>query len=479
MPKLDIDIRDVIGLFGLEYSPRNPAGNGSKFWVRCPFCGSGNGKPEYKMNINVSLGAYRCVKCAPDGSGGTLDLYARLKHGTRHIKGPNGNGRELEAELRDDLHLGPASYTAKPSAHQSNEATYSAELERADDASVSATYEKLLSLPCFALTEQHKSALIKRGLSEEAIVNNGYRSFTMAAARTLITDKVKEVYTKEKLGAVKANPMFSYILGRYSDERLMAGIAIANTMLRAKCRMDGVPGFFKLRNRWCFLFNPGMVVPTRNVYGQIVALQLRKDSGNLRYLTVSASGLPRGVTRNISRAHFPVWNAPIGPDTKVFFTEGPLKADIALDMIQKDYGRNDVAFIAIHGVNNTADLPGIFAELKAHGVTTVFNALDMDKVTNINVARGSQNIRHLLDEAGLATKTLFWDDGAAADKMVELQHLCEVNGISVPGGKNIYTRLARTTSALDARGVPISRQTKEWAKSSKGIDDMLLTLRSK
>lgn len=470
MPKLEnIDIRDVVERFGLEYSPRNR--DGSRVWVRCPFCSSRD-KVEYKLNIDVPKGAYRCVVCGV--SGGTLDLYARLRHGTTHVKGPQGNGKELAEELRTELGLNPIANPGTPP-RQRPIATET-EVKRASDKAVSNTYEKLLSLPCFALTEQHRQNLRKRGLSPQAIEQNGYRSFVVSAAKDLITDKVKEVFYREKLGSVKSSNTYGPVLSRFSTEQLMIGIAIANLMLKNKCRMDGVPGFFKLKNRWCFLFETGLAVPTRNVYGSIVALQMRKDSGKLRYMTVSSRGLPRGVTANICRAHFCRANAPIGPDTKVLLTEGPLKADVALDILQKSYGRSNIAFIAIHGVSNTADLPGIFNDLRVKGgVTTVLNALDMDKLTNVNVGKASHHIRDLMHDAGLNVNTLFWSPRAANTRMQQITSLCMESGVvPIPADTDIFVRLGKTVSLLEELGFKVPDELRGWDPATKGIDDVLL-----
>ena len=53
-------------------------------------------------------------------------------------------------------------------------------------------------------------------------------------------------------------------------------------------------------------------------------------------------------------------------------------------------------FIALHGTSNTKTLPAIFAWLKGKGVETVFNVFDMDKVTNVNVAKaGNAGMRNM------------------------------------------------------------------------------------
>ena len=93
-------------------------------------------------------------------------------------------------------------------------------------------------------------------------------------------------------------------------------------------------------------------------------------------MTISAKGLPDGVTTDIRRAHFPLGNDTLDdPETAVCITEGPLKADAAVEL----KGNRKMFFIALHGTSNTKTLPAIFAWLKGKGVETVFNVFDMDR----------------------------------------------------------------------------------------------------
>ena len=97
--KFSIDIREVVKLLDLKVSPQSDF-NGTSFNVRCPFCND----TKYHMNINTVKNAYSCVKCSGGEKGqGALDLYARVAHGVRCVKGQNS--REMYRKLCDDLHI--------------------------------------------------------------------------------------------------------------------------------------------------------------------------------------------------------------------------------------------------------------------------------------------------------------------------------------------------------------------------------------
>lgn len=460
-----VGILDVVDLLQLERNPKNPNGNGTNFWVKCPLCNSSG----YKMNINIPKNSYRCVICCPVGEKGLgfLDLYARVRLGTRHYRGPNGNRKELMAHLLDDLHIPPDDYrqyvrTAKPTPMPKI-------VKRAPDDRVSAAYTALLNLkPLKALSKNHLQNLTDRGLSKDDILQNGYRTFSIERLRPYISQASdwldeKEVTTaKATLGPLK-HTRFDYI---------KAGLVIASMLQKKNIRMDGVPGFYKLGKQWCFRFNEGIAIPTRNEKGEIVSIQMRLDSGNLRYLTVSSSGLPEGVNEKISRVHFPLRNAKIDSSTKVFITEGPLKADVALAL----GGYGNVAFIAIQGVSNTADLPEIFKNLKSQGVSVIHNALDMDKLTNPHVAHGSVHIRKLATSAGLRVEGSFWDVSTAISTERQFSQMCSNHNIEIPKTNNLYVRLGRMTELLYQANVEVSHQ---WPGELKGIDDFLLDLKHK
>ena len=157
--KFSIDIREVVKLLGLKVSPQSDF-NGTSFNVRCPFCND----TKYHMNINTVKNAYSCVKCSGGEKGqGALDLYARVAHGVRCVKGQNS--REMYRKLCDDLHI-EAPVRSRVQKAQLPEVV---EIHRASDEVVDKAYRKLLDIKFFQLSDLHRENLHRRGFSDETI----------------------------------------------------------------------------------------------------------------------------------------------------------------------------------------------------------------------------------------------------------------------------------------------------------------------
>ena len=229
----------------------------------------------------------------------------------------------------------------------------------------------------------------------------------------------------------------------------------------------------------------GILIPTRNMSGEIVGIQTRTDSGSLRYLTLSSKGLPMGVSENICRVHFPLSNSncQLGPEAMVRLTEGPLKADVAVEL----EGQNTF-YIAIPGVGNRSQLPGVFKMLKENGVERIHNAFDIDKVMNPYVAAASKKIKEIAKEAGLKYSMKLWDEDYAHQRLDQLLALCDYHGIDATkyANDNVFTYLGKVASALRSKKVDIDHVLTEsgwersyWRSETKGIDDWYKYLRSK
>ncbi len=455
-----IPIDEVVDLLGLEREPRS-AGRES-YNVKCPFCGS----RKYKMNINTRKNVYRCFVCTPPEARGlgTLDLYGRAAFGTPCIPGKGGNSAELYEKLCEALHRENPGRIHPHTLHSDPE------IQKADDADLDRTYSALISLPYLSLSEKHRENLIRRGLSEEAISRNGYASID------------RNLSWLKKAGTEQLEAKNSYpLLKNCSDRQILAGLAIADDLSHNYgCSLERVPGFFLFEGRPCLRVDYGMIIPTRNPLGQIVGIQFRKDSGSLRYMTLSSKGLPGGVTTGISGIHFPIGNSPVWSENcKVLLTEGPLKADVARSLL--DYG--NFALIALQGVNSTSGLRNIFRQLREAGVSRVYSALDMDKLCNANVRRAEDALRKLAAECGIRMPELNWDTYYAEKKRNELRKLAAGNAVTVPKDSNPFTEIRNLAIALEARGIDHSNAAGEihhyWSPETKGIDDYLLTLRGK
>lgn len=185
------------------------------------------------------------------------------------------------------------------------------------------------------LLPKHGENLLERGLSEERIRRNEYRSMPETErGRRLLTDLLRS-------------------LGH---------------------DLHGIPGFRTYYGDWTLSGPSGFLIPVRNKDGLIQGLKIRLDDAqqaNRKYRWLSSRNLPSG-TRSYSWVHV-TGNTQ---SKRAFLTEGPLKGDVASFLAQ------DALFICIGGVNA---LNGLNDTIRSLGVREVVEAMDMDQMTNPNV----------------------------------------------------------------------------------------------
>ncbi|WP_191396130.1 hypothetical protein [Flavonifractor sp. An306] len=474
-----IDIREVVMLLGLKVNPKDSI-NSDTFNVQCPFCGD----KKYHMNINCTKNAYACVLCSKEKGQGYLDLYSRAVHGVHCIPGPNGNGKEIYKELCDRLHYMQPVQCRPQSASAC--APVQTRVARASDEVVGRTYGQLLNFQPFRLSEPHRQNLLARGFTDESIQRNQYRTIPKDY-KWLSQYKSAKQICNDLSGLIQKNKM----LKKRSPDELAAGFALCAYLQGAGCTLEGVPGFFKVGSFWCFNAIPGMLVPTRSMDGRVVALQVRRDKPKnwndsknefLRYMTISSKGLPQGVTEGISRAHFPLGNPRLTPNVQVCVTEGPLKSDAAIELINLSEQSGSTFFIALHGTMNTKELPAFFKYCKKQGIQRIWNVFDMDKTTNAHVANAGKSVWKKAKEVGLGVVNKCWDEDYAKVKRLELSLLCAEHDILIPTTLNVFVDIANMARALEAADVrhshkllPDGTEVKDyWAPETKGIDDFLL-----
>ena len=340
-------ITDVADLLGVEYD-RKGSGN-----VRgtCPFCGQKN------FYISKTANTYNCFGGkyeACDAHGGMLDLFANLRGVDRKeaIK-------QINEALYGNLTLGEAKIKKEQRIRQLRETqTIKSNIRSVEDRNK--TYTTLLSL--LTLSKEHKDNLLKRGLTEEAIEKNGYRTYPIVGLKEL-----------------------------------------AFKCLEAGVYLDGIPGFFKENNEW--LLRPskrGIIIPVRNNKGLISGFQIRRDAAvEPKYIWLSTKDHENGTGAE-SDVHFAIENGEI-PEKAIYLTEGPLKADIAHLITHK-------AFISLQGVGCQKRLPEALKWLRdACGVKKVVNCFDMDYETNENVRVQMERSYKAISELGLEPLRLEWD----------------------------------------------------------------------
>ena len=279
----------------------------------CPFCRD-HGPGKYHLSLNTVTDQYRCNLCG--ASGNSVSLYARL-----HCI----SNREAYQELMKDSKVYPLPSQPDP---QTQERTPRALEER------NAVYSEMLSF--LTLSEKHRENLLERGLSDERIRQNGYKSMPETP----------------------------------EQRRLLA------KLVGHRYELLGIPGFYTRYGQWTAAGPNGFLIPVRNKDGLIQGMKIRLDDStepNRKYRWFSSRG--RGMangTRSCS------WIHVTGDRTrkKAFLTEGPLKGDVA------SFLANDALFICTGGVNA---IKGLKETIQALGVREIVEAMDMDQMTNPQV----------------------------------------------------------------------------------------------
>lgn len=454
---LPFTIEQVVDLLRLKKRPGQE--DVSNFDVTCPLCGG-----KYKMSCSREKNTWHCYRCGE--SGGTMGLYAQVVHGDPNYK------------VKDEIisALGQNKVRDIPMVR-------CAGIQPASDSVLDKAYSALLSLPEFQISRDHHENLINRGLREEAIRKNAYASF-IPIVQLMKMFKLEEINRAENI--IKSLDFSSIASSLIPHRRqLIAGYLVCQHIHQKHPDVDlkCVPGFFQVQQRDFFVYREGMAIPTRNINGEICALQIRKDGkAAVRYVTVSSKGLPGGPTEKISRTHFPRANAEFAEGTTVYLTEGPLKSDVALDLFQR-MGEKRIAFLALQGVNNTRELESIAKALLERNVQCIKIALDADKMTNINVMKASRAIRKRLHEAGIRAQSFTWpDDDYAKARFDTLSALCEQCGLPYTMSGNVYLDIAGMTQLLAKNKIKSDfviidgeKREETWQASTKGIDDYLLT----
>ena len=287
----------------------------------CPFCRD-HGPGKYHLSLNTSKNQYRCNLCGAHGN--SVSLYARLHSITN---------KEAYLELTKDSRVYPLPSQPVP---QTQERTPRALEER------HAVYSEMLSF--LTLSEKHRENILERGLSDERIERNGYRSMPETP---------------------QARRLLAKLVGSSHD-------------------LLGIPGFYTRNDQWTVAGPNGFLIPVRNQDGLIQGLKIRLDDADkpgrkYRWLSSRDRHLENG-TRSYS------WIHVTGDRSRkrAFLTEGPLKGDVA------SFLANDALFICTGGVNAIKGLRETILEL---GVTEIVEAMDMDQMTNPQVRNAILTMR--------------------------------------------------------------------------------------
>lgn len=215
-------------------------------------------------------------------------------------------------------------------------------------------YRAMLGL--LPLSAAHRDNLLSRGLTDSAIRQNSYRT----------------------LGYGKG---------------LRDWIA---AQLSARFDLNGISGFFYSQSAWRMCAYSGLLVPVRAADGRIQGVQIRRDNaGRMKYAWMSSAGKPYGTGARS-------WVHVAGDRSRkeAVITEGPIKGDVSSALT------GGGLFVCLPGVNAISFLPGT---LRALGVRRVWEAFDMDKRNNAQVANAAARLRTELKKAGIPCRTMAWD----------------------------------------------------------------------
>lgn len=314
--------------------PAPPAGK-SSYYIPCPCC---DDRPKGKhLNINLRKDVFRCPRCG--FSGGVLDLYAAFAGVSRE--------EAYKALAGKRTFRAPAPRVEKKPQAEENPLL--------DVDARHATYQALLSR--LSLATDHRENLLSRGLSPEEIHRLGY----------------------------KTTPVLGFA-------------SLAKRLREKGLYLAGVPGFYKNQGQWTLKIpGRGILIPVRDIQGQIQGLQVRLDNVERRkFRWVSSAGLEEGCGAK-------TWVHLAGePRPLMLLTEGPMKADVIHFLTGQ-------TVLAVAGVNSLTQLRPVLEELRAVGMEKVMTAFDMDYLINPHVRAGQENLAHLLDQCGISYGTYLWD----------------------------------------------------------------------
>ena len=304
----------------------------------CPFCGDHGAKRH--LYLNTKKNVFWCHLCGAKGN--SVSLYARLEHKSY---------RQAADELIEGCSLYP--FPSRPEHEPPPEPEPLPISVRHD------VYFDLLSH--LSLSEKHRADLRGRGLSDERIDRNMYRTFPSSE----------------------------------SARRFLAGL------LADFHNLDGVPGFYRTADgHWSVSSWPGLLIPVCDRDGFIQGIQIRLDDASnpkKRYGWLSSTDKPGGA-KSGNYIHVTGDRA----SRTAYLTEGGLKGDVA------SFLDGDALFVCFAGVNSLKYLRDVLKDLD---VDEVRIAMDMDKLGNWRVQKALDKIRNIIASLRLPSDVMNWNVG--------------------------------------------------------------------
>ena len=182
---------------------------------------------------------------------------------------------------------------------------------------------------------------------------------------------------------------------------------IVAELLERGCELEGVPGFYRDRETGSWKLDiraSGIMIPDRNMLGEIEAIQIRLDRPyKSKFNNLTSVDKYYGTTASCC-PHF----AGTHDSDAVYLTEGVMKADIA-QYLSNALGQPR-CFIGLTGVGNINQFRRLLKELATVHINRIIVAFDMDALINENVRNARQRVLQEGSDAGFEMTPIAWDE---------------------------------------------------------------------
>lgn len=371
----------TLNALGVEYKSISP----TRIRVNCPICGANS-----KVELHKERTTGRCWACSAKFN---LQSYVASSLGI--------SNKEAYKWLCDEFFTGHE--REYETIRRESKAKAAIEPPKANLANTNKVYRFMMGN--LSLTDAHIEHLKTiRGLTDEEIKKLEYFSFNSFNADFIkeITKNIPEENLKDVPG------LFRRKEGLYTDGKYRI---VTSDMNKSKKKRDGI------------------FVPYKNIDGDIVGFQIRKNNEDLRVFkdgkkenkykwytsaeieqtisyavpgTGTTPGAPMHYACEFIYDFYTGKEYPYIEDGELWLTEGAMKADIA-HVISKH------PFVGIAGTKCIKPLIKDFPRLKELGVTKIVDCLDMDYLENQNVFKDRQRLKEEIEKAGIEYKMQTWN----------------------------------------------------------------------
>ena len=381
-------LRDICMLENISV----PNDGRTTFVTNCPVCG------KHTLNFDFQKDVFHCFGAGCEISGGILHFYI-LCEGKEGMKLSDAR-KEIESRLFGGTNISEEERKSQRERMEARKKEIESKLvsqcslrsieERHE------TYTALLEMLNLAQDHYEDLRSEKRLLSDETIRMRKYKTYPVGA------------------------------YGEYPLRLLEKGLYL-----------DGVPGFFKNNGKWELrAMKRGIMIPIISHNGLIQGFQIRKDdsllktfyqkdeNGNFvldknkmkipikekKFTWLSSKNLPDGTATG-SYCHYAAdfclngnnkFVPLLGKDDGIVLTEGPLKGDIFHEI-------TGYPAICVPGVNCYQLLEKELQFLKTLGLKIVYQAYDMDYLTNPNVYLYLKKSYEIIRNLNLGVVRLHWN----------------------------------------------------------------------